>query len=101
LIFCEGDKNICKRDYYTKFYTSKGIQPKLFNASKKYRIERKFKIKKRESFNRKFDAAVDECESGNTNVDEIKGECARVIFKAFNAQMNTNMSNVILLMREL
>lgn len=79
IIFCEGDKKLSDRDYYTKFYTSKGIQPKIFNASKKYRIERKHKIKKRESFHRKFD--VSKCESGR-KIDEIKGEC-RGSFKIF------------------
>jgi hypothetical protein len=80
-IFCDGDKNLTNRDYYTKFYTSKGIQPKIFNASKKYNIERKHKIKKRESFNRKCD--VRKCESGS-KIDEIKGEC-RGSFEKFSS----------------
>lgn len=81
LIFCEGDKKICNRDYYTKFYTSKGIQPKFFNASKKYQVERKHKIKKRDSFRR---TDTDESKSGN--IDEIKGECEG--HSVFSAQMN-------------
>jgi hypothetical protein len=41
-------------EYYSKFYTAAAIQPKYFCAGKKYQIERKHKIKKRDLFNDKL-----------------------------------------------
>ena len=45
------DSKISDQDYYSKFYTSTAVQPKYFCAGKKYEIERKHKIKKRELLN--------------------------------------------------
>lgn len=49
-----GDRKFSDRDYYSKFYTSAAVQPKYFCAGKKYEIERKHKIKKRELLNDKL-----------------------------------------------
>lgn len=49
-----GDSKFSDRDYYSKFYTSAAVQPKYFCAGKKYEIERKHKIKKRELLNDKL-----------------------------------------------
>lgn len=46
-----GDSKLSDREYYSKFYTSGAIQPNFFCASKKYEIERKHKIKKRDLTN--------------------------------------------------
>lgn len=48
-----GDNKLSDRDFYSKFYASAAVQPKYFCASKKYEIERKHKIKKRELLNDK------------------------------------------------
>lgn len=42
------DDKFCDRDFYSKFYTSSSLMPKFFNAAKKYKVERKIKIKKRD-----------------------------------------------------
>lgn len=42
------DKKLSDRDYYSKFYASPAVQAKSFCAGKKYEIERKHKVKKRE-----------------------------------------------------
>ena len=42
-----GNK-ITEKEYYSKFYTSPFVQLKYFNAAKKYKLERKHKVKKRE-----------------------------------------------------
>lgn len=41
-------------EYYSKFYTAAAVQPKYFCAGKKYEIERKHKIKKRDLLNGKL-----------------------------------------------
>lgn len=51
LVFGGGDNKLSDREYYSKFYTSTAVQPKYFCAGKKYEIERKHKIKKRELLN--------------------------------------------------
>lgn len=44
-----ADKKISdERDFYSKFYTSSCIQPRIFCHGKKYEIERKHKVKKRD-----------------------------------------------------
>jgi hypothetical protein len=43
-----------QRDYYSKFYTAPTIQPRWFCRGKKYEIERKHKVKKRDLFNGKL-----------------------------------------------
>lgn len=50
LLLFGGDKKIRARDYYSKFYASPAVQAKSFCAGKKYKIERKHKVKKRELF---------------------------------------------------
>lgn len=50
LIF-SADSQLADRDFYSKFYTSSSAQPKYFAAGKKYEIERKHKVKKRELLN--------------------------------------------------
>jgi hypothetical protein len=37
-----------QREHYSKFYTAPTIQPRLFCRGKKYEIERKHKVKKRD-----------------------------------------------------
>lgn len=69
-----GDSKISDRDYYSKFYTSTAIQPKYFCAGKKYEIERKHKIKKRELLNDKLSNIRHYPTSANSHGDNIKGE---------------------------
>ncbi|KAG5678397.1 hypothetical protein PVAND_008074 [Polypedilum vanderplanki] len=42
-----------QREFYSKFYTAPTIQPHLFCHGKKYKIERKHKVKKRDLLNNK------------------------------------------------
>lgn len=72
LIFGDGKFN--DRDYYSKFYTSATVQPKYFCAGKKYEIERKHKIKKRELLNDKLSNSEHYPTSTITCGDNIKGE---------------------------
>lgn len=72
-IFVFGDKfNDC--EYYSKFYTSTAVQPKYFCASKKYEIERKHKIKKRELLNDKLRNSKPYPTNIFSRGDNIKGE---------------------------
>lgn len=49
------DKKICdQREFYSKFYTASCIQPRIFCHAKKYEIERKHKVKKRDLLNDKL-----------------------------------------------
>lgn len=54
LLVFGGGRKIENRDFYSKFYASAAIQPKYFCAGKKYEIERKHKVKKRELLNDKL-----------------------------------------------
>lgn len=50
-----ADKKISdQREFYSKFYTSSCIQPHVFCRGKKYEIERKHKVKKRDLLNDKL-----------------------------------------------
>lgn len=50
-----ADKKISdRREFYSKFYTSSCIQPRVFCHGKKYEIERKHKVKKRDLLNDKL-----------------------------------------------
>lgn len=70
-----GDGKISDREYYSKFYTSPAVQPKYFCAGKKYEIERKHKIKKRELLNDGLDNGRRCTTSAANRVgDNIKGE---------------------------
>jgi hypothetical protein len=68
-----GDK-FSDRDYYSKFYTSAAVQPKYFGAGKKYEIERKHKIKKRELLNDKLSNSKHYPTNIISRCDNIKGE---------------------------
>lgn len=57
LIVFGGDVKISHRDFYSKFYASSAVQPKYFCAGKKYEIERKHKVKKRELLNDKLSSS--------------------------------------------
>ena len=46
LVLGGGSREISHKQYYSKFYTNS--HPKLYVAGKKYEVERKHKIKKRE-----------------------------------------------------
>jgi hypothetical protein len=70
-----GDGKLDARDYYSKFYTSPAVQLKSFCAGKKYEIERKHKIKKRDMLNAGLSNARRRCTTSATNRgDNIKGE---------------------------
>lgn len=66
-----GDNKLSDREYYSKFYTSTAVQPKYFCAGKKYEIERKHKIKKRELLN---DGLGNSRHCTTTGDKNIKGE---------------------------
>lgn len=66
-----ADSQLADRDFYSKFYTSSSAQPKYFAAGKKYEIERKHKVKKRELLNDEFSNGR-RCTTGRDN--NIKGE---------------------------
>lgn len=53
LVLSGGNRKVADRDFYSKFYDSAAVQPKYFCAGKKYEIERKHKVKKRELLNDK------------------------------------------------
>lgn len=70
-----GDSKLSDREYYSKFYTSAAIQPKFFCAGKKYEIERKHKIKKRELTNDGLsNGRYYTTSSVHSNDNDIKGE---------------------------
>lgn len=47
--------------YYSKFYTAPTIQPRFFCRGKKYEIERKHKVKKRDLLSRKSNVCAISC----------------------------------------
>jgi hypothetical protein len=54
-MFTAADKQIKdQREFYSKFYTNSCIQPRVFCRGKKYEIERKHKVKKRDLLNDKL-----------------------------------------------
>lgn len=69
LLLFGGDKKLSDQDYYSTFYASPGVQAKSFCAGKKYEIERKHKVKKRELLD---DGLNKSCTTLRDNI--IKGE---------------------------
>jgi len=43
-----GDNKLNAGEFYSKFYTAPAVQSQYFGAGKKYAVERKHKVKKRE-----------------------------------------------------
>jgi hypothetical protein len=66
-----GDSKITDREYYSKFYSTASVQACHHGAGKKYEIERKHKVKKRELLN---DKLSNRRHYTTTSNDNIKGE---------------------------
>lgn len=69
-----GDNKLSDQEYYSKFYASTAVQPKYFCAGKKYEIERKHKIKKRELLNDGLNNATRNYTTSACRDNNIKGE---------------------------
>lgn len=80
LLGCDKKLND-QREFYSKFYTAPTIQPRIFSRSKKYEIERKHKVKKRDLMNSKLNISA--ISSGSeihlTSSDDIEGETIKYI----------------------
>lgn len=74
LLVFGGDRKISDHDFYSKFYASAAVQPKYFCAGKKYEIERKHKVKKRELLNDKLSNGRHYTTGIACRADNIRGE---------------------------
>ena len=65
-----------QREFYSKFYTAPTIQPRIFSRGKKYEIERKHKVKKRDLMSSKLNisAISSGSEFNLTSSDGVEGE---------------------------
>lgn len=72
LLVFGGDVKVSHRDFYSKFYASAAVQPKYFCAGKKYEIERKHKVKKRELLNDKLSSVWNDSTSIVRLADNIR-----------------------------
>lgn len=69
-----------QREFYSKFYTAPTIQPRIFSRSKKYEIERKHKVKKRDLMNSKLNiSAISSSEIHLTSSDDVEGKTIKYI----------------------
>lgn len=76
-----------QREFYSKFYTAPTIQPRFFCHAKKYEIERKHKVKKRDLMNDKLNIAAISCaeSTASDGIDNsIEGETIKYTHNDFN-----------------
>lgn len=73
-VFGRDNKFNDQREFYSKFYTAPTIQPHLFCHGKKYEIERKHKVKKRDLLNgKRSNGAIrgrEFCATSSTTTDD-------------------------------
>lgn len=90
-----------QRDYYSKFYTAPTIQPRCFSRGKKYEIERKHKVKKRDLLSnsaiRGFTSSTFTSSSDDNINNGYKGERVSVIKYTFPRCCRRRRDNVKLM----